>query len=810
MMRNGLGLLLILCNSVTWAQQAPVFKLHTYGPEEGLSNRHVTALVQDVTGFIWVGSVSGLDRFDGYTFRNWSVSDGLSGGRVDALRRDADGSLWVISCLASDDVATIDLLDPTSFKMGPLAEWFEQLPFLPSDVIRAGPQRTDGVVVLGTTAPARCILYTGHGTFKVIPVGGLRFEPLGTDRSGGIIGHRVNTDGEQELVRIDTLGSIRSLQQLRRGTVVETLVSGRATPGALYKTTFGNEEPTYYDTYSELVWVQREGVSQGSQEGPYTDPIRQAMNYTPLPDRELVSIDTRIMNSDGVVLYDLAAADRDVRWNVKDCMVDRYGNPWLGTEFGLFHVEIRGDAFQRLLYTPDPAGGIGVLCRGMAWRDGRLYLATEWQGAYVIEPGVDSTRVRTEFDRQYLFATHIAADGSWWRGGPNVVVREDTLGAVREYKVPGIVWNILDQVSGGILLGDLEGLHWLDPKSGVVLRWSDKRYPELERAHVMQLAHSTRGSILATTSKGIYRLDRSGRVQERWWSGAQALHRIPHDDLHHCHVDASGAMWLSTRGAGLVYFDPRTGKHEQYDRRNGFPNNMVYAAYEDSQAQLWISTDGGLVRFDKGTRQSTVFTKLDGLANDEFNRLAHTRSPDGRLFFGGLNGITVVDPDRFLPQHGDAQAPLVLTGFQRYSRADRALVDHTAELLRSGKIDLHVQDRSVQISFALLTFEGAGRVLYAWRLSGVEEDWNYQYTPSVRLDRLPFGSHVLEIKARDASGQWSRHQIRVPILVEQPWQASRWLWALVGAGAASVLLLLWFWLRRTMLARGPEQQAALV
>ncbi|HOY29661.1 MAG TPA: two-component regulator propeller domain-containing protein, partial [Flavobacteriales bacterium] len=90
-----LPLLVLFVVSSAEAQRAPIIQHHAYGPEHGLSNRHVTAVIQDHVGFIWAGTVSGLDRFDGHSFRNWSQMDGLRGGRVSALRRDAKGYIWV-------------------------------------------------------------------------------------------------------------------------------------------------------------------------------------------------------------------------------------------------------------------------------------------------------------------------------------------------------------------------------------------------------------------------------------------------------------------------------------------------------------------------------------------------------------------------------------------------------------------------------------------------------------------------------------------------------------------------------------------
>lgn len=798
MFRAPTCVLLLLVASFGTAQQAPVFELRHYGPEEGLSNRHTTALAQDDIGYIWIGSVSGLDRFDGHSFRNWSVSDGLTGGRVDALRRDPDGIIWVFSSSAANDIVTIDLMDPAVGSLRPLTVRHEELPFNADELIRVGPQRFDGKILLGARSPARCILYNGDGRFKVIPLKGERFEPVGMDRMGEMIGHLVGEDGHQDVVRVDTLGEVEVLRELARGTVVEAMVSGRDTPGALYKTTLSGGQPLYYDTYSELQFSQAPQTRVGSPQG---DPIYKPMSFTPLPRHGSKVLDTRILGPDDTVLYDLTAVRPEVGGRVKDCLVDRSGDPWLATEFGLFSIAIRGEAFERLLYTEHIPEGMGLLCRGMVWDNDRLYLSTEWEGAYALTLDSTGARAQRRQGSPYLFATYVQDDGTWWRGGPQVVEREDPQGKLRRFSVADKIWSILAISDRSVLLGGLEGLHELDPVDGTVTAWGrGDDHPELAHAHVMQLHRLADGDIQAVTSKGLYRFDAEGHIRERSWSGAEPPRRLPYDDLHHCYTDPDGIQWLSTRGAGLVRHDPTTGQDQQYTMRNGFPNNMVYAAYEDANDQLWLPTDGGIVRFDKRTRQSTVFTTADGITHDEFNRLAHAQAPDGRLFFGGMNGITAFDPEDFRSTRDEAEHPLVLTGFMRYSTEHGGMVDRTAEVVHGAPIELEEHDRSIHISFALLTFEGTGRILYAWRLAGVEDEWNYQHAASVRLDRLPYGTHVLEVKARDAMGQWSQHMLEVPITVHMPWTAGRWPWVAVGillAGVALTLALLIRGMRRS-------------
>lgn len=762
-----------------------------FGAAQGMSNRHVTALHQDGLGYIWVGTVSGLDRFDGHTFRNWSAVDGLSAGEVDGLRSDAEGRLWVFATDAEGDINAIDVLRPDAPRLEPVSD----LPVDQDEIIRVGPQRDDGVLVLGLRSPARCLWRLADGTYRMHALPGERFEPLGDDGSGAVIGLLIDSTWDRRLVTVGLNGRTQVFKELTKDTHVEAMVSGRRTRGALYRIRDEARNNTYYDTYSAL------SMELGlSEELPNGDPIRRPPNYTPLKNGMFV-VDNRIHDQDGRLMFDLSAHYPEVAGRLKDCLVDRSGDPWMATEFGLFQVDLRGDLFDRWLYRDTLHNGLGLICRGMVWHADELLLVTEWEGAFRISTQGSAQVLEGIASPLYLFANHMAPDGVWWRGGPSVVVSRTSHGKERTYTVPDKIWSIHALESGRIILGGTKGLHLLDPTTGACTNWNDPQHPELNKATVLQVQSYGNDEVLVTSSKGLYRIARNGQVLQRWHTQGEGGDRIPFADLHHCMVDGEGVFWLATRGSGLLRVDPGTGAHRLFTKRSGFPNNMVYATYGDPFGQLWLSTDGGIVRFDKATGQSTVFTTADGITNDEFNRVAHAQAPDGRIFFGGLNGITVFDPKRFHRSETGQAHPLVFTSIRTYSaKANDWHELPTTRTVEDG-LRLTEADGSLEISFALLSFDGQDHNLYAWRLGQGQEDWNYQYDPVVRLDRLPYGTHTFEVRARDAMGVWSERVIQLDITMKGPWHASTSVLMAGGAIGMAILFGLLFlmvrlWKRR--------------
>ncbi|MEM9107724.1 MAG: two-component regulator propeller domain-containing protein, partial [Pseudomonadota bacterium] len=83
----------------------------------------------------------------------------------------------------------------------------------------------------------------------------------------------------------------------------------------------------------------------------------------------------------------------------------------------------------------------------------------------------------------------------------------------------------------------------------------------------------------------------------------------------------------------------------QFTEIDGLSNNHLYAVYEDEQEQLWMSSDYGIIQFDKKTFQAKAYLPKDGTTHHEFNRISHHQSEDGRLYFGGLNGVTAFYPN---------------------------------------------------------------------------------------------------------------------------------------------------------------------
>lgn len=264
-------------------------------------------------------------------------------------------------------------------------------------------------------------------------------------------------------------------------------------------------------------------------------------------------------------------------------------------------------------------------------------------------------------------------------------------------------------------------------------------------------------------------------------------HHLPADDIRHLFVDKSGTYWLATAAQGLVRWDRRTGETRTFSVGEGIPATSIHAVYGDANGWLWMPTDNGLVRFHPESGQVKVLTTADGITNNEFNRIAHAQGPDGHLYFGGFNGITVIDPAKWIEETGTETVPLELTGVHLQERDGTRPTDLTAAVRSGAPIVLRPGNRFFTVGMALLNYDEPSRIRYAWRIDGFDADWNMQPEPHLRISALPYGEHVLRIKAQDGDARWSKNEITLPIVVVRPIHLRWWFFLLCAVLVAAIV-----------------------
>ncbi len=580
---------------------------HDPGHPPSLSDDRVYAIYEDSAGDLWVGTAKGLDRLerrtDRFTHYQHKAADpaSLAGERVQLIYEDSQGRLWLGIYSAG-----LDLFDRAT---GRVTHYVHD----PAD-----PQSIDETT---------------------------RILRLYEDASGYL--WVLHYDGRLDRLDPET-GKFRRFRH--ESTAMDAATS--AGPGDAV-VSFIQED------HSSNLWVgTRGGLDR------FDPKQEQFIHYRHSPYDASSLNDNQLLSSyadragglwfgtfgHGVDRFDpaqlnfphyriepraLDAAENNVVWDV---LHDASGLLWLGSTAGLSSFDRTTGRVTRYRHDPaDPAS----LSRGRVWSviedaAGRLWVGTE--------SSLDL------FDRTTGRFTHYR----------NVPDDPDA-----DY---GHVTAILDDGSGGLWLGVYgRGLEHFDPASGTFKHYeyhlgevqtSSAFYQEVWTVH-----RAADGWLWIGTTRGLYGLRPDTGEAGRYAHDPADPASLSSNEVHFILEDRSGRLWVGTWGGGLNELDRTTGKFTRYTMRDGLSNNTVYCMQEDSGSGLWLSTNNGIARFEPLTRSFRNYDSGDGLQSNEFNTGACSISPEGELFFGGVNGFNAFDPARI--KEDPTAPPVVLTSLTR-------------------------------------------------------------------------------------------------------------------------------------------------
>ncbi len=249
--------------------------------------------------------------------------------------------------------------------------------------------------------------------------------------------------------------------------------------------------------------------------------------------------------------------------------------------------------------------------------------------------------------------------------------------------------------------------------------------------------------------------------------------------------DDAGDIWAAT-SSGIVKIiqEGDNLRFEALTEKDGLSNNMVYGMLKDPKTgNFWLSSNGGLTKFNPIEKTFDNYTMHDGLQNNEFNSCAFTRAYDGEMIFGGIDGIS-----RFYPEEirYDTIPPRVLITSLTYNKDKQLdLLYQTPE-----KIELPYNKSHFSISFLGIDYANPHGNQYAYLLEGLHEDWIPAGTNrKVNFSDLSPGDYTFRVKACNGDGIWNEEGAAIQLAILPPFWMTSWFYALI---VLSFLAILWY------------------
>ncbi len=250
----------------------------------------------------------------------------------------------------------------------------------------------------------------------------------------------------------------------------------------------------------------------------------------------------------------------------------------------------------------------------------------------------------------------------------------------------------------------------------------------------------------------------------------------------HILEDRYGRLWIASL-KGLNLFDRETGTFKLFGKRDGLNGEFIKGMLEDSKGNLWISTNRGLSKFILENGDSSIrnpvfrnYDVSDGIQGYEFNRKSCYKAPNGDMYFGGLNGYNVFNPDSI--RDNTYIPPVYITSFSKMHRP----VYFNKPACELEEIVLQYNEDVFSFEFIGLNYSNPSKNRYAYRLDGFDESWIHCGNKREAVyTSIPPGKYTFRAKASNNDGIWNHDGVKVDVIIKPPFWATWWFRGFVFA-----------------------------
>ena len=716
------------------ADGSATLPFRTYSVLDGLTQSNALDIKQDRSGYLWIATARGLNRYDGKAFKHYTIADGLPNNALTSIHVSADNTIWV-----GDQKGTVSALRG--------ARVIHEIAVVPDEdnpviALESVGDESAGDVVLA--------VIEGMGIAEIVKVDDVyRSRHVAGNASHGITGIAVH--GENIWVE-----SATGLYRLERGEHPElAMIDERI-------------RTIHVDTAGEL-WV----VDRSNNIGVFRDRVFDIRLTLESPDQLVgIAVDRKglvsLSTSDELLQFDSSGeSPEEVAATLKryagidrvtSVFLDNEDSVWLSTDNGM--ARFLGDRFRhfRLRTGPDL---VTVWTVGED-RYGRFWFGTQSK-LIVREPDETLTIVGEDFGLPAAAVRDLISDGAGtvWVGVTDhglYAVNSETLRAKHVPGTDGMEILDIDIASDGAI--------WLSTIGSGVYRYAPATgtltiFPTPEETSVYTLDTWPDGSVwYAADEVGIVHLqpDGAGRYTRRLITESASENKRLYN---HIRVTGSDSAWVSTEEGGVLYYED--GTFRNYGLNTPLADQTVYLVEPLDNGSVVVGGEKGLYQFVPGEAEFAHFNPQRGFIGMETNVHASFRDSSGGLWIGTVDGATRMDVFQAMP-HVVEPTPSIV-------RVETVL---DGRRILAGQ-EQEPSDFGAQFEFAAISLLAPSEMQYSYRLVGEEQVWGAPTTNrSVGYPRIPPGSYEFMVRARYSGGDWgshiASHRFTVkPFFWQQPW-----------------------------------------
>ena len=753
---------------------------------KGLSQNWIYTILQDRYGYMWFGTWDGLNKYDGYNFTIYNVDEGLSDHIVYSLLEDDEGILWVGT-------------DKGFNKFDRNTQTFKQYIHHPGDTTSLFHSRVNDII---QASDGSIWLGTGGGLIKFDKKTESLTSFLSTHqeyfspRSNFIIDLFQDSDGK--IWVSTTYGLVKFDPKTGKSTRYYHI------PGD--STSLSNNNIRYViQERSGNFWIgTRDGLN-------YFDTTSQKIkqyfnepeNQYSLGNNSVMTIyedrsgDIWIGTDGGGLNYYERENDRFIRYQnilndksslsnnkVYSIFEDKSGNLWVGTYKGVNKINKYYNDFKHCRRTTHDNQSLNsnIIWSFLEDKDENLWIGTDnginiknlqtGRFTYITHDPSNPNSPSNNDIRTMIYTPELNCIwlGIWVTG----VDKYDPLTNKFTHYQNNPNRNSLSSDYANDIIQDNDSIIWIATGRGLnrfdpgtnsfeVFFHDPENKNSLSNDIIICLSEDSKGNLWVGTDGGLNKYIKSENKFIRFLHDPENENSLSNNSIFYIYEDRTGKIWVGTSGGGINKFNSETGEFRAYTTEDGLPNNIIYGILEDDEGNLWLSTNLGLSKFYVISERFVNYDIKDGIQSNEFNLGACYKDKKGKMYFGGMNGYNVFDPDEI--KYNPNKPVVIVSAFRKFNEIQ------PEEYFDGDTIRLSYDDNFFSFEVSALDYTNPSKNKYRYKLENVDKDWVNTDADNrlAEYKKVSPGTYIFKTNGSNNVGIWNDNGISLTVIITPPW-----------------------------------------
>ncbi len=824
--KNIIALLLINISVLVSGEKLPL-KFDHITLKDGLSQSSIYSICQDSKGFLWIGTLDGLNKYDGYTFQVYrsdnADSNTIAGNTIYSICEAQDSMLWIGTSNGLSQYNPMTSKFKNFYASG-------KKNGLADNEVRVVFEDNEGIIWIGTA-----------NGLNIYDPKSNTLSKLGEMQTRQMRSNSIWCISQQEngLIWIGTSKGFCIFNKYRDYIMENYLIEQTESSSAI-KSIEINKKNVIRSIHADslgYLWLGTNGAGlfrfniKTKEFKNYTKDITNSVSIS--DDRVRVifeDVNGRLWfgTYNGLNLFD---RDKEAFFNYHSSPLDNskissnkvisitndnLGQLWVGTfDGGLNKVKPGIEKFKLYQKKPFKENSISsnIILSIIEDKDSNLWIGTD--------KGIDFHNRETQQYKHYqndpvnpnslsddvVYSLYQDRNGTIWAGTGEGILNRFNANTNSFKHYPLIIEDYQKKTHYGVrkIYEDKQGNFWIGSHSGlfkfnretgtyIVYQHNPFENSTISSNVVWDIYEDSFQNLwVATQGGGINKFDRETGEFTRFIYQLKDTNSITCNTVRSIYEDHKKRLWVST-SKGLNRYNREQNNFSHITMEDGLPNNLVYSILGDGE-HLWLSTNKGLSRLDPETLEITNYDMSDGLQSLEFNQGAyHKGKVSGQLYFGGINGLNTFFPNNI--QHNPVPPIINITDFYLFNKPVKIGNGNNVlhkSITYTDKIELNYNQNIISFVFAAIHFIKPRENTYAYKMEGFDDDWvqsgKRRY---ITYTNIPPGNYTFKVKAANSDGLWTKQPAKVDIIIKPPFWKTNGFYIFV---TIVILLLIYLTMR---------------